>query len=147
MADPVGRTRSTLSGPFGQHRKAPATCPSNKGTHRIFTTAFQRQSQTFCLPTRSSGMMGDALLVLAFDRRTMWKRIENDQPMCNDSVWISRPLLGVLHLERCIYWPSLILIGSCLYVRNWQLARASSDRHIGTVLNSLSLLNGPANRG
>lgn len=32
-------------------------------------------------------MIGDSFLVLAFDRRTMWKRIENDEPMCNDSVW------------------------------------------------------------
>ena len=51
----------------------------------------------------------------------MWKRIENDQPMCNDSVWMADRLSGYFNssrraahmkmepaLERCIYLPSLI---------------------------------------
>jgi hypothetical protein len=41
-------------------------------------------------------MMGDSLLVLVFDRRTMWKRIENDQAMCNNFVWIAGRLSGYL---------------------------------------------------
>ena len=75
--------------------------------------------------------------------------------MCNDSAWITDRVWDYFNSSRdahmnielavmsCVYSPSLIFIGSWSLREELAAGRSpSSDRHNGTILDYLSLLNG-----
>jgi hypothetical protein len=64
-------------------------------------------------------MIGDSLLALVFDRQTIWKRIENDQPMCNDFVWIADRLSGYFNSSRrATHMNMEPVLDGCVYCRH-----------------------------